>query len=47
MIADALKSCQGSVSVAAEQLGITPRMVRYKMKKLGIDHRQFCEAGKS
>ena len=42
MIADALKSCQGSVSMAAEQLGITPRMVRYKMKKLGIDHRLFC-----
>ena len=41
MIADALKSCQGSVSLAAEQLGITPRMVRYKIKNLGIDHRQF------
>ena len=37
MITDALKSCQGSVSMAAEQLGITPRMVRYKMKNLGID----------
>jgi Nif-specific regulatory protein len=43
MIADALKGCQGSVSMAAEQLGITPRMVRYKMKKLGIDHRLFIE----
>ena len=41
MITDALKSCQGSVSMAAEQLGITPRMVRYKMKNLGIDYRLF------
>jgi Nif-specific regulatory protein len=43
MITDALKSCQGSVSMAAEQLGITPRMVRYKMKKLGIDYRLFSK----
>jgi len=41
MIADALKSCQGSVSAAARHLGITPRMVRYKIKNLGIDYRQF------
>lgn len=43
LIVDALKSCQGSVSLAAEQLGITPRMVRYKIKKLGVDPRQFCQ----
>jgi Nif-specific regulatory protein len=36
LITDALKSCQGSVAEAAGQLGITPRMVRYKIKKLGI-----------
>jgi len=47
MIADALKSCQGSVSMVAEQLGITPRMVRYKMKRLGIDHRHFSKPGES
>ncbi len=45
LIADALKSCQGSVSLVAEQLGITPRMVRYKIKKLGIEHRQFAKPG--
>jgi Nif-specific regulatory protein len=45
MIADALKTSQGSVSLAADELGITPRMVRYKMKKLGIDHRQFSKPG--
>jgi Nif-specific regulatory protein len=44
MITDALKSCQGSVSLAAQQLGITPRMVRYKTKKLGIDNRLFSQA---
>lgn len=44
MIADALKSCQGSVSSAAKYLGITPRMVRYKIKKLGIDYQQFSKA---
>jgi Nif-specific regulatory protein len=43
MITDALKATQGSVREVAEQLGITPRMVRYKMKKLGIDHRLFSK----
>ncbi len=46
MITDALKSYSGSVAMVAEQLGITPRMVRYKMKKLGIDSRLFSRPGK-
>ena len=37
MLVDALKSCEGNVAAAARQLGITPRMVRYKLKNLGID----------
>jgi len=41
LIADALKHSRGRASAAAQQLGITPRMVRYKIKKLGIDPRQF------
>jgi len=41
MIVDALKSCHGSVNAAAHRLGITARMVRYKIKKLRIDHQQF------
>jgi Nif-specific regulatory protein len=41
MITDALKCTQGNVSAAARQLGITPRMVRYKVKNLRIDCRQF------
>ena len=44
MIVDALKSTQGRVSMVAEVLGITPRMVRYKMKNLSIDPRRLCEA---
>jgi Nif-specific regulatory protein len=43
LIAAALRSCGGNVRAAAEQLGITPRIARYKMKKLGIDIRQFPE----
>ena len=45
MIVDSLKSCRGSINAAARRLGITARMVRYKIKKLRIDHRQFV--GKS
>ena len=36
MISDALKRTAGNASAAARDLGITPRMIRYKMKKLGI-----------
>lgn len=42
MLVDALKSCEGNVAATARQLGITPRMVRYKLKLLGIsDLRSF------
>jgi Nif-specific regulatory protein len=41
MIMDALKCTHGNVSAAARQLGITPRMVRYKIKGLKIDYQQF------
>jgi len=37
MILEALQRHAGSVRAAAEQLGITPRIARYKMKKLGIE----------
>jgi Nif-specific regulatory protein len=37
MIVDALKSTRGNVTAAARQLGITARMIRYKIKKLGIE----------
>ncbi len=41
LITDALKSSQGSVAAAARQLGISPRMLRYKIKKLGIQRSLF------
>lgn len=37
MILDALKQTQGNMAKAARRLGITARMVRYKVRKLGID----------
>ncbi len=36
MIIDALKRYSGRVSCSAKELGITERMLRYKIKKLGI-----------
>lgn len=41
MITDAMKRAGGNVSAAARELGITARMVRYKIAKLGIEtHRK-------
>jgi len=36
MISDALKRSDGNIAAAARELGITSRMVRYKMKAYGI-----------
>jgi Nif-specific regulatory protein len=41
MIMDALKRSSGNVAAAARELGITARMVRYKIEKLGIDYQRF------
>jgi Nif-specific regulatory protein len=40
-IIDALKRSEGNVAAAARDLGLTARMVRYKIEKLGIDFRRF------
>jgi Nif-specific regulatory protein len=40
-IVDALKRTEGNVAAAARDLGITPRMVRYKISRLGIEYRQL------
>jgi len=42
MIVDALKRNEGNVSAAARELEITPRMVRYKIKQLGINPSQIA-----
>ena len=39
MIVDSLKRHDGNVRRAAKELGITERMIRYKIKKLAIDYR--------
>jgi len=41
LIVDALKSTDGNLAAAARLLGITSRMIRYKIKNLGIDYQQF------
>ena len=41
LIMDALKSAGGNLSAAARLLGITPRMIRYKIKKLDLDYQRF------
>jgi Nif-specific regulatory protein len=41
MIVDALKRSGGNASAAARELGITSRMIRYKVGKLGIALSQF------
>jgi Nif-specific regulatory protein len=43
MIIDALKSTRGNVAAAARALSLTPRIIRYKMRNLGIDARRVCE----
>ena len=41
LIVDALKRCGGNVTAAAKDLGSTPRIIRYKIAKLGIDSRRY------
>jgi len=41
MIVDALKRSRGNMSAAARELGITSRMVRYKIKNLKIDYNKI------
>jgi Nif-specific regulatory protein len=41
MIIDALKRRKGNVTAAARELGITGRMVRYKIEKLGVDYDRY------
>jgi transcriptional regulator with GAF, ATPase, and Fis domain len=38
MLIDALKRNGGNVTLAAGELGITPRMVRYKVQQLKLGH---------
>ncbi len=42
LIADALKRTDGNMAAAARELRTTPRIVRYKIRKLGIDLTPFA-----
>ncbi len=41
IIVDALKRCNGNLAGAARDLGSTARIIRYKVKELGIDYRKY------
>jgi len=41
IIVDALKRSNGSLAATARDLGSTPRIIRYKVRELGIDHKKY------
>jgi Nif-specific regulatory protein len=41
LIVDALKRCNGSLAATARDLGTTARIIRYKVKELGIDYKRY------
>ncbi len=41
LITDALKRTEGNINAAARDLGISPRMVRYKVQNLDIDYQSL------
>ena len=41
LIIDALKRCNGNLAATARELKTTARIIRYKVKELGIDYRRY------
>ena len=41
VIIDALKRTNGNLAAVARELGTTPRIVRYKVKNLGINYKRY------
>jgi len=41
LLVDALKRCNGNLAAAARDLGSTARIIRYKVKELGVDHNKY------
>jgi len=41
LIIDALKRCDGNLTAAARDLKTTPRIMRYKVRELGIDYKRY------
>jgi len=46
LITESLKRCRGNVSAASRELGITGRMVRYKIERYDIDYRSMISRKK-
>jgi Nif-specific regulatory protein len=42
LIVDALKRCHGNLAATARDLKTTARIIRYRVKELGIDYEQYC-----
>ncbi|MBN2272473.1 MAG: GAF domain-containing protein [Sedimentisphaerales bacterium] len=42
LIIDALKRCHGNLTATARDLKTTARIIRYRVKELGIDYEQYC-----
>ncbi len=45
LITEALKDTSGNQTLAARRLGITKRIIQYKIQKYGIDYRRFRSSG--
>ena len=41
LIVDALKRCDGNLAATARDLKATPRIIRHRVKELGIDYKQY------
>jgi Nif-specific regulatory protein len=46
LIVDALKRCNGNLASAARDLKTTARIIRYKVKELGIDYKRYRRSNK-
>ena len=42
LIVDALKRCNGNLTATAQDLKATARIIRYRVKDLGIDYKRYC-----
>ena len=42
LIVEALKRCNGNLAATARDLKTTARIIRYRVKELGIDYEQYC-----
>jgi len=45
IVVDALKRSDGNMAGAARDLKTTPRILRYRIRQLGIDHTRYCRSG--